>query len=364
MRTKVTLIPGDGIGTEISAAMQEVVAAAGADIEWDVQTAGMTTYESEGSPLPARVIDSIRANKVCIKGPLTTPVGSGFRSINVTLRKEFDLFVNMRPSKTFLKSATFKDVDIIIFRENVEDLYAGIEFSHDSEETKELRALIKKLKDADIRPDAGISIKPISIFGSRRIVKAAFDYAVAHGRKKVTAIHKANIMKDTDGLFLKVAREVAAEYAHTGIEFEDLIVDAACMNLVLFPEAYDVLVLPNLYGDIVSDLCAGITGGLGLASSVNRGEEHAIFEAVHGSAPDIEGKGIANPTALIRSAIMMLDHIGEAEAARKIEAAIKAVIDEGVHLTGDIMKQEKGSAEGSASTAEYSAALIAHIKSA
>lgn len=362
-KTKVTLIPGDGIGPEISAAMQKVVEAAGAHIEWEVQTAGMATFESEGNPLPARVIDSIRTNKVAIKGPLTTPIGTGFRSINVTLRKEFDLYINQRPAKTILKSGLFPGVDHVIFRENIEDLYAGIEFPHDSDQAATMRATIKELSGAIIREDAGISIKPISIFGSRRIVEAAFEYAVAHGRKRVTAIHKANIMKDTDGLFLATARKVAAEYAESGIEFDDMIVDAACMNLVIRPQEYDVLVLPNLYGDIVSDLCAGLTGGLGLASSVNRGDGVAIFEAVHGSAPDIQGKGIANPLALIRSAVMMLDYIGQPEAARKIQKAIEAVIEDGSVLTGDLKKVETGSAEGAASTEEFTNALIGYIES-
>ena len=353
---KVTLIPGDGIGPEISAAMQRVVDATGVDIEWEVQEAGEAVMETEGTPLPDRVIDSIKRNKVAIKGPITTPVGHGFRSINVEIRKALDLFTNLRPARHYGGTegkATNKDVDIVLFRENTEDLYAGIEFEADSPEAAKLRACLAEL-GAEVREDAGISIKPISDFGSRRIVKAAFDYAVANGRKKVTAVHKANIMKHTDGLFLQVAREVADEYADKGIEFEDAIVDAACMRLVMNPTQFDVMVMPNLYGDILSDVCAGLVGGLGLAPGANIGENEAVFEPVHGSAPRRAGQGIANPTALILTATMMLKHLGEADAALSIESAVDEVIREGKSVTYDL--------GGEASTEEYADALIAALK--
>lgn len=356
----VTLIPGDGIGPEISASMQEIIAAAGVDINWDVQTAGIEVMDEEGTPLPKRVLESIRKNKVCIKGPVTTPIGTGFRSINVALRQEFDLYINLRPVRTLLKDATFQGIDQVIFRENTEDLYAGIEFEMGSDQASTLRQTIKDLKDVEIREDAGISIKPISVFGSTRIIRAAFEYAVEHGRKKVTAIHKANIMKDTDGLFLKVAREIAEEYKDKGIEFNEMIVDAACMNLVIYPQDFDVLVLPNLYGDIVSDLCAGMTGGIGLAPGANISDEVAIFEAVHGSAPDIAGRGIANPTALIRSAVLMLDYLGENDAARTIEESLIEVLQEGKTVTGDIAHQLTPAVKPS-STKEFAAAVIERI---
>lgn len=355
----VTLIPGDGIGPEISEAMCAIVEAAGVDIEWEIQHAGEGVIATEGTPLPDRVIESIRKNKVAIKGPVTTPVGTGFRSINVALRKELDLFINLRPSLSIKGTgARYEDVDVVIFRENTEDLYAGIEFELGSAGAAAIRKCIADLGAGTVREDAGISIKPISEFGSRRIVRAAFEYAVANGRKKVTAIHKANIMKHSDGVFLRVAREVAAEFAHTGIEFGDMIVDATCMQLVIDPSQFDVMVLPNLYGDIVSDLCAGLVGGLGMAPGANIGEREAVFEAVHGSAPDIAGKNIANPTALILSATMMLRHLGEQEAANRITSAVRSVIEEGVYLTGDLRKIRTGSAEGSVGTSEFAGAII------
>jgi len=353
---KVTLIPGDGIGPEISAAMQRVVDATGVDIEWEIQEAGEAVMETEGTPLPARVLDSIKRNKVAIKGPITTPVGHGFRSINVEIRKALDLFTNLRPARHYGGTegkATDKPVDIVLFRENTEDLYAGIEFESTSPEAAKLRACLAELGAEEVREDAGISIKPISEFGTRRIVKAAFDYAVANGRKKVTAVHKANIMKHTDGLFLRVAREVAEEYADQGIEFEDAIVDAACMRLVMNPTQFDVMVMPNLYGDILSDVCAGLVGGLGLAPGANIGENEAVFEPVHGSAPRRAGQGIANPTALILTATMMLRHLGETDAALAIENAVDTVISERKTVTYDL--------GGNASTEEYADAVIAAL---
>lgn len=358
----VTLIPGDGIGPEITSAMRRLVEAAGVDIKWDVQTAGAEVMEAEGTPLPQRVIDSIKHNKVAIKGPVTTPVGTGFRSINVALRKTLDLYINLRPSLSIPHSgARYKDVDLVIFRENTEDLYAGIEFSIDSKGVSEIRKICHSLGAGKIAEDAGISIKPISIHGSQRIVRAAFDYAVANGRKKVTAVHKANIMKRTDGLFLKVARDVAEEYKDKGIEFNDLIVDATCMNLVIDPTQFDVLVLPNLYGDIVSDLCAGLVGGLGMAPGANIGDEEAIFESVHGSAPDIAGKGIANPTAIFLTSAMMLRHLGEAQAAERITKAVTKVISRGDVITGDLKKIRFGTVEGAATTEEFTDAVIAAL---
>jgi isocitrate dehydrogenase (NAD+) len=354
---RVTLIPGDGIGPEITEAMKRVVAATDTAIDWDVQEAGLATYEKIGTPLPDEVLASIEKNRVALKGPITTPVGTGFRSINVAIRKKFDLFTNLRPIRTFggnTSDSNGKPIDIVIFRENTEDLYAGIEFEAGSPEAEKLRACIAQLGDARIREDAGISIKPISEFGTRRIVKAAFDYAVANGRKKVTAVHKANIMKHTDGLFLRIAREVAEEYADRGIEFADVIVDAACMQLIRNPERFDVLVCPNLYGDIVSDLCAGMVGGLGLAPGANIGEHEAMFEAVHGSAPKYAGQGVANPTAFILAAAMMLRHLGEGEAAARIEAAIDTVIAASEHTTKDL--------GGTASTLEYADAVVAALK--
>ncbi|MCL2024680.1 MAG: isocitrate/isopropylmalate dehydrogenase family protein [Coriobacteriia bacterium] len=362
MTYRATLIPGDGIGPEITEAMQAVVAAAGIVFDWDVQHAGEAVFETAGEPLPAKVIDAIVQNKLAIKGPTTTPVGTGFRSINVALRKELDLYTNLRPIRSFGAEALRRcpscppaePVDIVIFRENTEDLYAGIEFEAHSDEAAELRACIEKLSGVTIRDCAGKSIKPISEFGSRRIVEAAFDYAIANGRKKVTVVHKANIMKHSDGLFLRVAREVADEYADAcaehGIEVNDVIVDACCMQLVLNPQQFDVMVMPNLYGDIVSDLCAGLVGGLGLAPGANIGKDAAIFEAVHGSAPDIAGLGVANPTALILSAAMMLRHLGETDAAVRIERAIATAIVEGSTLTPDL--------GGTATTTEYTTTLI------
>jgi len=352
----VTLIPGDGIGPEITSAMQTVIAASGADINWEVQQAGEVSFEVSGELLPQSVLDSIRRNKVALKGPLTTPVGHGFRSLNVTLRKELDLYSNIRPSQSFHGTgARYEDVDIVLFRENTEDLYAGIEFEKGSEGVRRIAEVVEEFGAGTIREDAGLSLKPISVFGTRRIMKAAMEYAIANGRKKVTIIHKANIMKHTDGLFLRVCREVAAEYATTApeIEVDDFIVDAACTRLVTNPERFDVLVCPNLFGDIVSDLCAGLVGGLGLAPGANIGENCALFEPVHGSAPSYAGQNMSNPTALILSAIMMLRHLGEQTAAERVHKAIAEVIAEGKVLTYDLVRMRTGTTEGSAGTREY-----------
>lgn len=358
-RHTVTLIPGDGIGPEIIRAMTRVVEATGVDIEWERVDAGAEVMERYGTPLPDHVLESIRRNKVAIKGPITTPVGTGFRSVNVALRKELDLYACLRPSFTIPGTgARYDDVDLVIVRENTEDLYAGIEFEEGSEGAQRLIEFVASEGTGSIRPDSGISLKPISISGTRRIVRFAFEYAIANGRKKVTAVHKANILKHSDGLFLKVAREVAEEYADSGIEFEDYIIDATCMQLVLHPEWWDVLVLPNLYGDIVSDLAAGLIGGLGIAPGANIGDECAVFEPVHGSAPKYAGKDMANPTAEILSAVLMLNHLGEREAAERILAAVRSVLAEGTRVTYDIMRTRTGSTDGSVGTQAYADAII------
>jgi isocitrate dehydrogenase (NAD+) len=331
----ITLIPGDGTGPEISEAAKRVIEATGVPIQWDVQDAGVDVYEKEGTPLPQRVIDSIRKNKVAIKGPVTTPVGTGFRSVNVTLRQELDLYCCLRPARIYKGVRTrYDNVDIVIVRENTEDLYAGIEFEKGSDGAQKVIDLIQGLTGKTIRPDSGISIKPISVFGTERIVRFAFEYARKNRRKKVTAVHKANIMKFSDGLFLETARNVAQNYPD--IEFEDRIVDNMCMQLVQKPELYDMLVLPNLYGDIVSDLAAGLIGGLGIAPGANLGEECAVFEPVHGSAPKYKGLNKVNPLAMILSGVMMLRHLKEFKAAEKLENAIAAVVEEGKQVTYDL----------------------------
>ena len=355
----VTLIPGDGIGPELTTAMTRVVEATGVDIAWEVAEAGADVIEKFGTPLPESTLDSIRKNKVAIKGPITTPVGTGFRSVNVAIRKELDLYACLRPAFSIPGSgARYDDIDIVIVRENTEDLYAGIEFPQGSDAARELIEFASARGAGVIRPDSGISLKPISITGTQRIVRYAFDYAIANGRKKVTAVHKANILKHSDGLFLKVAREVAEEYKDSGIEFEDYIVDATCMQLVLHPEWWDVLVLPNLYGDIVSDLSAGLIGGLGIAMGANIGADYAVFEPVHGSAPKYAGKNMANPTAEILSAMLMLKHLGETEAADRVLAAVRTVIGKGERVTYDIKRSNTGSTEGAVGTAEYADAII------
>jgi isocitrate dehydrogenase (NAD+) len=331
----VTLIPGDGVGPEIAEATRRVLDATGVGLEWEVQEAGEEVYQREGTPLPDRVIESIRRNRVAIKGPVTTPVGKGFRSVNVTLRQTLDLYACLRPCKSFKGARTrYEDLDLVIVRENTEDLYAGIEFEKGTREALGLIDYVKSASGRDIRPDSGISIKPISVEGTRRIVRFAFEYARREGRKKVTSVHKANIMKFSDGLFLEVSRQVADAYPD--IEFEDRIIDNMCMQLVQKPELYDVLVLPNLYGDIVSDLAAGLVGGLGLAPGANIGDETAVFEPTHGSAPKYRGLNKMNPFAMMLSGVMMLRHLGEPDAARKMEDAIGAVIEEGKDVTYDM----------------------------
>ena len=360
MAHSVVLIPGDGIGPEITQAMTSVVDATGVAIDWQVEQAGAAVMEREGTPLPEHVLEAIRSVGVAIKGPVTTPVGTGFRSVNVALRQAFNLFSCVRPCQSLPGNGSrYTDVDLVIFRENTEDLYAGIEFPAGAPEVAVIDELARAAGMRGIREGSALSLKPLSAGASRAIVTAAFDYARTHGRHKVTAVHKANIMKETDGLFLRTAREVAAAYPD--IAFEDKIVDAACMGLVQNPADFDVLVLPNLYGDIVSDLCAGLVGGLGLAPGANIGSDCAVFEATHGSAPDIAGMGIANPTAEILSAAMLLDYLGEDDAAARVRRAVQTTLAEGVSVTADIRRSLTGSAEGAVSTQEYAQAVIANL---
>jgi isocitrate dehydrogenase (NAD+) len=341
MAHAVTLVTGDGTGPELATAARKCIDATGVAIDWDVQEAGIDVMERTGTPMPDAVLDSIRRTKCALKAPITTPVGTGFRSINVFLRQELGLFACIRPCKQYKGVRSFFSdigVDIVIVRENTEDLYAGVEFEAGKEETKRLIEFINALpSDRKIKspsPETGISIKPISISGTERIVRCAFDYARQNKRKKVTAVHKANIMKHTDGLFLATARRVAQEYRD--IEFEDRIVDNMCMQLTQKPELYDVLVLPNLYGDIVSDLGAGLVGGLGVAPGMNVGPGGAVFEATHGSAPKYKGLNKVNPTAVILSGMLMLRYLGETEAADRLENAVAEVIAEGKHVTYDL----------------------------
>jgi isocitrate dehydrogenase (NAD+) len=332
---KVTLIPGDGTGPEITEAVRRVLEATGVSFEWEIQNAGEDVYHQEGNPLPDRVLESIKRNKVALKGPITTPVGTGFRSVNVTLRQALDLYSCLRPCKSYAGARTkYSNIDIVIVRENTEDLYAGIEYQKDSEGAKAIIDLVKNISGNTIRSDSGISIKPISVFGSERIVRFAFEYARKNKRRKVTSVHKANIMKYSDGLFLEVSREVAKKYPD--IEFEDKIIDNMCMQLVQKPELYDVLVLPNLYGDIVSDLAAGLIGGLGLAPGANLGSEYAVFEATHGSAPKYKGLNKVNPFAMMLSGVMMLRYLGETTAAENLDNAIASTIKEGKYVTYDM----------------------------
>ena len=333
MAHRVTLIPGDGIGPELAEASRRVLDATGIGFEWEVVDAGEAVMEQYGTPLPDHVLESIKRNKVALKGPITTPVGEGFRSVNVTLRQALGLYANLRPARSIKGIETrYEDVDLVIVRENTEDLYAGIEHR--------------------VGPDAAESIKIITRAASERIARFAFEYAVANGRRKVTAVHKANIMKLGDGLFLRSVRDVAAQYPD--IASDDRIVDNMCMQLVQKPELYDVLVLPNLYGDIVSDLCAGLVGGLGVVPGANIGLESAVFEAVHGSAPDIADQNLANPTALLLSGLLMLDHIGERAAAERIRGALTRVLTAGTVRTRDM--------GGTAHTTDFTAAVCREIE--
>jgi isocitrate dehydrogenase (NAD+) len=335
---KVVLIPGDGTGPELTEAMKRCVDALGLGIEWQPMEAGECAIKKHGTPLPDDVLEAVRKNGFAIKGPITTPVGSGFRSVNVELRKRLDLYACLRPCKSYKGvRSRYEKIDLVIVRENTEDLYAGIEFEKGAQEVAELIRLFEKFSKKKIREGSAISIKPISAEGTRRIVRFAFEYALKNKRRKVTAVHKANIMKHTDGLFLEVARETAKAYEGR-IEFEDRIVDNMCMQLVQKPEDYDVLVLPNLYGDIISDLAAGLVGGLGVAPGANIGDGAAIFEPTHGSAPKYKGMNKVNPTAEILSAVLMLRHMGEGAAADRLEGAVASVIAEGRDVTYDMKK--------------------------
>lgn len=346
MTYRVTLIPGDGIGPEVAGAARKALEATGVSFDWDVQQAG--------APLPDHVLESIRQNKVALKGPVTTPVGKGFRSVNVTLRVELDLYALLRPCRHFPGvRSKHPGTDLVVVRENTEDLYGGIEFAEHTIPNQKFRDYLRYFYGYRLTPDTGITVKPISISATRRIVRFAFEYAQAWGRKKITVGHKANIMKRSDGVFVATAEEVAPDFP--GIEFEEMQLDELAMWLVYEPQEMDVLLLPNLYGDIVSDLCAGLIGGLGVAPGVNLGDEIAVFEATHGSAPDIAGKGIANPAGIMLSGVMMLRHLRETEAADRLEAALAQVFAEGKAVTGDL--------GGAATTAEFTKAVIAAIES-
>jgi len=358
--TNVTLVTGDGIGPEIAEATRRCIDATGADINWDVVEAGAEVMERLGTPLPDATVESIKKTGVALKAPITTPVGKGYRSINVHLRQTLDLYACLRPCKSYEGvRSRYSDIDLVVVRENTEDLYAGIEFQKGKDDTAEIIDWINKHSSRKISSDSGISIKPISVKATERIVGFAFDYARKMGRKKVTSVHKANIMKFSDGLWLEVSREVAKKYPD--IEFEDRIVDNMCMQLIQKPELYDVLVLPNLYGDIISDLCAGLVGGLGLAPGGNIGEKIAIFEATHGSAPKYKGQNKVNPTALILSGVLMLRHIDKTTEADKLENAVAAVIAEGKSVTYDMKPhRDDPSAVG---TSQMADAIIAKIGS-
>jgi len=355
----VTLIPGDGIGPEVAEAARRCVDATGVKIKWEEVEAGEEVMKKYDTPLPDSALTSIKKNKIALKGPITTPVGTGYRSVNVALRQKLNLYACLRPCKSYVGvKSVYKDIDLVVVRENTEDLYAGIEFAEGTLEVKDVINAIEKRCSKKIAPGSAVSIKPISKNGSERIVKFAFEYALKNGRKKVTAVHKANIMKYSDGLFLESARRVAKKYEGK-VEFEDRIVDNMAMQLVQKPELYDVMVLPNLYGDIISDLCAGLVGGLGLAPGANVGKDTAVFEPTHGSAPKYKGKNKVNPTACILSGVLMLRYMGEAKAADRLEAAVAKVIAEGKDVTYDLKPDRNDpSAVG---TSEMADAIIKEI---
>jgi len=351
MAYNITLIPGDGVGPEVTEATRRILEATGVKFKWDIVEVGTSAMEKFGTPLPASVIESIKKNKIALKGPVTTPVGSGFRSVNVALRKELELYVCLRPCKNYAGvPSRYQNIDLIIVRENLEDLYVGVEFEHGTPEAAGLIKYVADVKRGVIRPDSGISIKPISEFRSKRIAKFAFEYARTYNRKKVTAVHKANIMKFSDGLFLACAREVARGYSD--IEFEDRIVDNMCMQLVQKPHQFDVIVAPNLYGDILSDLCAGLIGGLGVAPGANFSDEMAIFEPTHGSAPKYAGMNKVNPMAMMLSGVWLLRHLGEKESADRLERAIAGVVAEGKNVTYDLKSNSLDKAVGTSQVAD------------
>jgi isocitrate dehydrogenase (NAD+) len=350
MQHRVTFIPGDGIGPEVADATRQVLEATGVGFQWDTVIIGSQAQDKFGTPLPDHALQSIRKNKVAIKGPVTTPIGTGFRSVNVALRQTLDLYACLRPYKVYPGINTpFKDVDIVVVRENTEDLYAGIEFARDGSGIRQLLELVLEATGKEIKKDSAVSLKVISETASRRIVKFAFEYARQNGRKKVTAVHKANILKFSDGLFLDTAREIAGEY--NDVEFGDMLVDATCMELVRKPHIFDVLVLPNLYGDIISDLCAGLVGSMGIAPGANIGDEAAIFEPTHGSAPKYAGQNKANPVATMLSGVMMLHYLGEKDSADKLESAIVEVLAEGKNVTYDL-KLDPATAVGTCQVAD------------
>jgi len=357
MQHRVTFIPGDGIGPEVAEATRRVLEATGVKFQWDTVIIGSGAQDKFGTPLPDQALQSIKKNKVALKGPVTTPIGTGFRSVNVALRQTLDLYACLRPYKAYPGMNTpFKGIDIVVVRENTEDLYAGIEFAEGDSGTGKLLDLVLNATGKEIRKDSAVSLKVISQTASRRIVKFAFEYARQNGRKKVTAVHKANILKFSDGLFLDTSREVAKEYSD--IEFGDMLVDATCMELVRKPRMFDVLVLPNLYGDIISDLCAGLVGSMGVAPGANIGDEVAIFEPTHGSAPKYAGQNKANPVATMLSGVMMLRYLGEKDSADKMESAIAEVIVEGKNVTYDL-KLDPATAVGTTQVAD---AVIEKLK--
>jgi isocitrate dehydrogenase (NAD+) len=350
MKRRVTFIPGDGIGPEVAEAAQRVLEATGVEFQWDTVIIGSQAQDKFGTPLPDYALQSIRKNKVALKGPVTTPVGSGFRSVNVALRQTLDLYACLRPYKVYHGMNTpFQDVDIVIVRENTEDLYAGIEFASGESETKRLLEFVFDATGKEIRKDSAVSLKVISQTASRRIVKFAFEYARQNGRKKVTAVHKANILKFSDGLFLDAAREVAKQYSD--IEFGDMLLDTTCMELVRKPQLFDVLVLPNFYGDFISELCAGLVGSMGVAPGANIGDDIAVFEPTHGSAPKYAGQNKANPMAMMLSGVMMLRYLGEKDSADNLESAIAEVIAEGKNVTYDL-KLDPATAVGTSQVAD------------
>jgi len=358
MAHRVTLIPGDGTGPELTEAARRVLEATGVSFDWDVRQAGVEVMEAAGTPLPEETLESIKRNGIALKGPITTPIGTGFRSVNVALRHELELYACVRPCKSYPGvRSRYEGVDIVVVRENTEDLYAGIEYEAGSADARHVIETLNALQPKQISIDAGISVKPISAAASERIIRFAFDYATANGRQEVAGITKANIMKFTDGLFLSVFRRVAADYPE--IASREVLVDALCMGLVQRPEEYDVLVLPNLYGDIVSDITAGLVGGLGLAPGANIGAAAAVFEATHGSAPRYKGQNKANPTAMILSGKLMLEHLGERDAARRLEQAVAGVIADGDRVTYDLKpRRDDPSAVG---TSEYADAIIERL---
>ena len=359
MAHRVTLIPGDGTGPELTEATRRVLEATGVDFEWDVRQAGVDVMEEAGTPLPEETLASVKANGIALKGPITTPIGTGFRSVNVALRHELELYACLRPCKSYPGvRSRYEEVDVVIVRENTEDLYAGIEYEAGSEAAQQVIAMLNGLQTKQIAAGSGISVKPISAAGSERIIRFAFEYARAHGRREVAGVTKANIMKFTDGLFLSVFREVAADYPD--VASREVLVDALTMQLVQRPEEFDVLVLPNLYGDIISDLTAGLVGGLGMAPGANIGEHAAVFEATHGSAPKYKGQNKVNPTAMILSGAMMLRHLGELDAAIKVEQAVEHIIGEGKYVTYDLREDRDPSK--AVGTTEMTDALVNWIK--